>query len=330
MATLPVRSNRLLMSPPCLTAYRIELTRKELLIQAASASRPTRSMNRPPCGGHGPRPLVRRPCPRGRPLGNALGEEGARQAPLSAALGGGDQRQVDDVALGVAAADADGVVADRQHEARSPWRSRRRRTRARPRSAAGRRPPSPANCRRRPRAQSRRASGAARERRRVAASATRRRRRCRSLKASTWSSTCARHALRDRGPAIANVDAFEFEPPQQRGGVDAVERHVVSELRRDEAVVVGEHLVEASLFDQIEREMPAVVAGHEMRVAPVGARVAFRNAIALLLAVGRLRTHAPAHARPRRRWDCARARRGRHLPRGRARPSPRGRRRTRR
>ena len=75
-----------------------------------------------------------------------------------------------------------------------------------------------------------------------------------------------RHPLaRDRRPAIADVDARKFEPPQQRGGVDAVERRVVGELGGREAVVVGENLVEPPLLDQKEREMPAVVAGHEMR-----------------------------------------------------------------
>ena len=34
----------------------------------------------------------------------------------------------------------------------------------------------------------------------------------------------------DRPPAIANVDAGEFEPPQQAGGVDAVERQVVGKF----------------------------------------------------------------------------------------------------
>ena len=79
-----------------------------------------------------------------------------------------------------------------------------------------------------------------------------------------------RHPLvGDRRPAIADVDARKFEPPQERGGVDAVERRVVGELRRREAVVVGENLVEASLLDQEQRQMPAVVAGHEMRRTPV-------------------------------------------------------------
>ena len=34
----------------------------------------------------------------------------------------------------------------------------------------------------------------------------------------------------DRRPAVADVDARKFEPPQKRSGVDAVERRVVGEL----------------------------------------------------------------------------------------------------
>src|SRR5438552_2763546 len=39
---------------------------------------------------------------------------------------------------------------------------------------------------------------------------------------------------RDRGPAVADVDACEFEPPQKRSCVDAVEHRVIGELRRGE------------------------------------------------------------------------------------------------
>ena len=107
--------------------------------------------------------------------------------------------------------------------------------------------------------------------------------------------------LRDRAPAVAYVDAGELEPPEKRRGVDPVESHVVGELRRDEPVVVGEHLGGPPLFDQIEGEMPAVVARHEMRGAPVRPRF-LEKGDALLLAVRRLEhmghcMHGPGVAR---------------------------------
>ena len=75
-----------------------------------------------------------------------------------------------------------------------------------------------------------------------------------------------RHPLtRDGRPALADVDAGEFEAPKKRRGVDAVERRVVGEFGRGEAIVIDENLVEAPFLDQIDREMPAVVSGHEMR-----------------------------------------------------------------
>ncbi len=75
--------------------------------------------------------------------------------------------------------------------------------------------------------------------------------------------------LRDRPPAVANVDSGELEPPKERSGVDAVERRVIGQLWRGEAVVVGQNLVEPPLLDQKEGEMPAVVVGHEMRMRPI-------------------------------------------------------------
>ena len=77
-----------------------------------------------------------------------------------------------------------------------------------------------------------------------------------------------RPLTRDRRPAVADVDPRKFESPQKRCGVDAIERRVVGELGRREAVVVGENLVEPTLLDQKEGEMPAVVVGHEMGTAP--------------------------------------------------------------
>ena len=59
---------------------------------------------------------------------------------------------------------------------------------------------------------------------------------------------------RDPFPAIADVDAREFQAPEERGGVDSVERHVVGEFQAHEAVVIGEDLLHASLLDQIERQ----------------------------------------------------------------------------
>ena len=70
------------------------------------------------------------------------------------------------------------------------------------------------------------------------------------MNAETWSSTCLSHAVGDRPPAIADVGAGELEPPQQAGGVDAVERLAVGELGRGEAVVVGDNFFEAAQFDQ--------------------------------------------------------------------------------
>src|SRR5271166_3323160 len=60
------------------------------------------------------RPLQSRHRSRRRPDRRALGDESARQAPLARTLGCRDQRLVDDVALGVAAADADRLVAHRE------------------------------------------------------------------------------------------------------------------------------------------------------------------------------------------------------------------------
>ena len=74
----------------------------------------------------------------------------------------------------------------------------------------------------------------------------------------------------DRSPAIADVDASELEPPQQAGGVDAVERQVAGKLGRGEAIVIGERFVETPELDQERSEVPAVVPGHEMRRTPVG------------------------------------------------------------
>ena len=88
----------------------------------------------------------------------------------------------------------------------------------------------------------------------------------------------------DRRPAVADIDPREFEPPQKRSGVDAVERRVVGELGRGEAVVVGENLVEPPLLDQKQGEMPAVVVGHEMRWRPVRPR-GLEKGHALLVAV---------------------------------------------
>ena len=136
-----------------------------------------------------------------------------------------------------------------------------------------------------------------------------------------------RHPLtRDRPPALADVDAGEFEAPEQRGGVDAVERRVVGELGRGEAVVIGENLVEAPLLDEIDREMPAVVAGHEMRRAPRRAR-RLEKGDALLLAVGGLHDMGERVHRPGVAQDCAPAPRGRIPPRGRVRLPPPARRR---
>jgi len=60
------------------------------------------------------RPLERGKRARGRSDAGALGEQRPRQAPLARPFGRRDQRQVDDVALGVAAADPDRLVANRQ------------------------------------------------------------------------------------------------------------------------------------------------------------------------------------------------------------------------
>ena len=75
--------------------------------------------------------------------------------------------------------------------------------------------------------------------------------------------------VRDRRPAVADIDSRKFKPPQKRGSVDTVERRVIGQLRRGEAVVVGENLVEPPLLDQKEGKMPAVVVGHEMRMRPI-------------------------------------------------------------
>ena len=55
------------------------------------------------------RPLERGKRARGRPDAGALGEQRPREAPLARPFGRRDQRQVDDVALGMAAADPDCV-----------------------------------------------------------------------------------------------------------------------------------------------------------------------------------------------------------------------------
>jgi hypothetical protein len=73
----------------------------------------------------------------------------------------------------------------------------------------------------------------------------------------------------ERPPAIADVGAGELEPPQQAGGVDAVERLVAGELGRGVAVVIGDRLVEAAELEQEGAEVPAVVSGHEVSRAPV-------------------------------------------------------------
>ena len=64
----------------------------------------------------------------------------------------------------------------------------------------------------------------------------------------------------ERRPAVADINSREFEPPKERSGVDAVERRVVGELGRGEAIVVGENFVEPSLLDQKQGKVPAVVS----------------------------------------------------------------------
>jgi hypothetical protein len=53
----------------------------------------------------------------------------------------------------------------------------------------------------------------------------------------------------DRRPAGADFDALKFEPPQERSGVNAIERRVVGKLGGRESVVVDENLIEPPLLD---------------------------------------------------------------------------------
>jgi len=101
----------------------------------------------------------------------------------------------------------------------------------------------------------------------------------------------------DRRPAVADVDASKLEPPQESGGVDAVERGVVGEFGRREAVIVGQNLAKALLLDQEQGQMPAVVAGHEMRSAPVGMR-RFKKGDPLVVAVRGLHHMSERVGRP--------------------------------
>ena len=74
---------------------------------------------------------------------------------------------------------------------------------------------------------------------------------------------------RDWPPAIADIGPRQFEPPEERRRVDSVERHVVAKFRGDAPVVIGQHVLEPTLADQEQGEMPAVVARHEVRVSPI-------------------------------------------------------------
>ena len=62
---------------------------------------------------HAPRPFMSGPHPRRRPDRDSLGEEIARETDLPGAFRGGDEGLGHDVALGVAAANADGLIAQR-------------------------------------------------------------------------------------------------------------------------------------------------------------------------------------------------------------------------
>ena len=80
-----------------------------LSIGLPSGFRPPRNLR-----ANAPRRRQPRPPALGRPQRGALGQQRAREMALARPLGGDDQREIDDVALRVAAADAPDVVAQRQ------------------------------------------------------------------------------------------------------------------------------------------------------------------------------------------------------------------------
>jgi len=67
-------------------------------------------------------------------------------------------------------------------------------------------------------------------------------------------------------PAVADIMAGEGEPPQQRRGVDHVERDHRAVLA-DRAVIERQHLIGLAEIEMAEREMPPVVNPEEIVVA---------------------------------------------------------------
>ncbi len=120
--------------------------------------------------------------------------------------------------------------------------------------------------------------------------------------------------VRHRLPAVADVDAAQVQPPQHRGGVDHFEDH--ARLRAvDRTVEQLEHLVDLAEIEMIERDVPPVV-DREEAVARPAVGVGRHPGDALLLAalhlhhmrdgvlrpgVAALERDRGAAARPRRR-----------------------------
>ena len=77
---------------------------------------------------------------------------------------------------------------------------------------------------------------------------------------------------RQRPPTLADLSAGKFEAPQKRRSVDEIEQRIAGDFRRDVRIVIGEHFGKAPLLDEIERQMPAVMDGQRMRLAPGRAR----------------------------------------------------------
>lgn len=80
----------------------------------------------------------------------------------------------------------------------------------------------------------------------------------------------ARPRVRERTEPISRVDPVEHEPPQQRAGVEHLERHAFGPVVVDLRVVDRQHLVVASCLEQVQREMPPVVHREQVARPPVG------------------------------------------------------------
>ena len=72
------------------------------------------------------------------------------------------------------------------------------------------------------------------------------------------------------GESAAGVDVVEVQTPQQGAGVEHLQRDTGGPFVVDVPVVDRQRLVAAAGFEQVEGEVPPVVNGEQVAVAPVG------------------------------------------------------------